>query len=69
MIELLDQTIEEYFTLYAKNPSYIILNERDANNLIGIDKGIRIKELVSFSYKGIPILRTPDLNYGKIIIT
>jgi hypothetical protein len=69
MQELIDQTLENYFKAYSKPPRYIILNERDANRLVGVDKAIRIKELVSFSYKGIPILRTPDLNTGKLIVT
>lgn len=69
MNELIDKTINDFTNKYQRFPSYIILNERDANKLIGIDKGIRIKELVSFSYKSIPVLRTPDLQIGKIIVT
>lgn len=69
MNDLIDKTLNDFANKYQRFPSYIILNERDANSLVGVDKGIRIKELVSFSYKGIPILRTPDINTGKLIVT
>ena len=69
MNDLIDKTLENYIARYNRHPSYIVLNERDANSLIGVGTGIRIKELVSFSYKGIPVLRTPDLQIGKIIVT
>jgi hypothetical protein len=58
--------IEEYFNNFSKKPNYLLINSKiDLANFIDNED---LKQYVNDRFKGMMIVRTPDIGQDKIVV-
>ena len=58
--------VEDYFNNFSKKPNYLLINcEFDLSKFIDHED---LKQYVDDRFKGMMIVRTPDINPDKIVV-
>ncbi|HET6538922.1 MAG TPA: hypothetical protein VFG46_00475 [Chryseolinea sp.] len=58
--------IEDYFNNFSKKPNYLLINSKfDLANFIDKED---LKQYVEDRFKGMMIVRTPDINEDKMVV-
>ena len=58
--------VEDYFNNFSKKPSYLLINSKfDLAKFIDQED---LKQYVEDKFKGMMIVRTPDINEDKIVV-
>lgn len=58
--------VEEYFNDFSKKPNYLLINSKfDLSKFIDKED---LKQYVEDRFKGMMIVRTPDINEDKIVV-
>ncbi len=59
--------VEDYFTNFSKKPHYLLINSQfDLKNYI--DDNEDLKQYVNDKFKGMTIVRTPDISTDKVVV-
>ena len=58
--------VEDYFDNFSKKPNYLLINSKfDLAKFIEQED---LKQVVNDRFKGMMIVRTPDINEDKIVV-
>ena len=58
--------VEDYFANFSKKPNYLLINSKfDLAKFIDQDD---LTQVVNDRFKGMMIVRTPDINEDKIVV-
>lgn len=68
MINIIDSKIYEFISKYRHSPNQIIMNENDFIDFIKYFEGFceKIDIKVNIKYRGISVIRTSNIESGKI---